>query len=224
MNRASTSRSSSPAVSKRHRSSRDPPEKLVVMHFYRIEQKDGIMRSIVNSTFVSLDGIVNHMERWHFDFIDDDVNTIALDQLLASDALLMGRKTYEGYAAAWPTRDDEYSDRINAIQKYVVSTTLTAPEWKPTTVINGDLVERVRELKRKDGDNILMHGFGPVAKTLLREGLLDELHLWYHPAFAGVGGPDDMLFTPDLNVKLRHTETTTLKSGIVILSYHAETS
>jgi len=86
-------------------------------------------------------------------------------------------------------------------------------------VISGDLVESVRSLSSQDGDAILMHGFGPVAKTLLREGLLDELHLWYHPVFAGVGDEQDMLFDPGLNIHLEQTGTQTLKSGVVVLSY-----
>ncbi|HZE48097.1 MAG TPA: dihydrofolate reductase family protein, partial [Jatrophihabitantaceae bacterium] len=85
------------------------------------------------------------------------------------------------------------------------------------------LVESVRSLKQQDGGAILMHGFGPVAKTLLREGLLDELHLWYHPVFAGVGDEQDMLFDPGLNIHLEQTGTQTLKSGVVVLSYHAKT-
>ena len=182
------------------------------------------MRPIVNSTFVTLDGVINHMEHWHFEYLDDDSAALAHDQLWASDAMLMGRKTYEVYAGAWPTRTDEYSDRINAVTKYVVSTTLTSPKWANTSVISGDLVEGVRSLKQQDGDAILMHGFGPVAKTLLREGLLDELHLWYHPVFAGVGDENDMLFDPGLNIHLEQTGTQTLKSGVVVLSYHAKAS
>jgi dihydrofolate reductase len=179
------------------------------------------MRSVVNSTFATLDGIINHMEGWHFSAIDDDMDTLTLEQLEASDAMLMGRRTYEAYAAAWPTRTGAYPDRINALPKYVATTTLTAPEWANTTVIDRDLVGRVREMKAQDGGDILTHGFGPVAKTLLREGLLDELHLWFHPAFAGVGDAGDRLFDPGLTVGLTHTGTRELKSGVVVLSYRA---
>jgi len=179
------------------------------------------MRPIVNSTFVSLDGVINHMETWHFDYIDDELGAIARDQLFASDAMLMGRATYESYAGAWPGRSDEYADRINSMPKYVVSTTLTAPAWENTTVISGNMVDEVRALKAGDGQAILMHGYGPVAKTLLREGLLDELHLWVHPAFAGVGEGNDLLLEPGLNAALQHTGTRTLQSGVVLLSYRA---
>ena len=126
------------------------------------------MRSVVNSTFVTLDGVINHMDVWHFEFIDDDSDALAQEQLEASDALLMGRKTYEAYASAWPTRTGMLADRINAMPKYVASTTLRSPESINATVLDGDLVEQVRRLKAQDGADILIHGFGPVAKTLLR--------------------------------------------------------
>lgn len=145
------------------------------------------MRTIVNSTFVTLDGVVNHMEKWHFGYVDDEANALATDQLAASEAMLMGRQTYDVYASSWPERDGEYADRINAMPKHVVSTTLTDPHWNNTTVIDGDVVERVRSLKQQEGGSILMHGFGPDARTLLGVSLVDELHLWFHPVLAGVG-------------------------------------
>lgn len=183
------------------------------------------MRPIINSTFVTLDGVVNHMDQWHFDFVDDDTDDLALRQLHASDALLLGRRTYEIYAATWPGREGEYADGINAIRKYVVSSTLgespAAPAWANTEVISGDLVEQVSALKEQEGQSILMHGFGPVAKTLLGAGLLDELHLWYHPVFAGVGDSGDLLHTDGLSAGLRHVDTRVHRSGVVVLSYDA---
>lgn len=177
------------------------------------------MPPIINATFVTLDGVVNFLDTWHFDHVNEESTTIALDQLNACEALLMGRRTYEAYAGTWPARSGAYADRINAMEKFVASTTLTSPTWANTTVLDGDLVERVKELRSGDGGPILMHGFGPVAKSLLGAGLLDELHLWYHPAFAGLGGADDRLHTDGLAARLRHTGTTTLSSGVVILSY-----
>ena len=87
------------------------------------------MQPIVNSTFVSLDGVINHMDRWHFQYIDDESAQIALEQLNAADTLLMGRNTYEVYAAAWPIREGDLADRMNTMPKLVASTTLTNPEW-----------------------------------------------------------------------------------------------
>jgi dihydrofolate reductase len=179
------------------------------------------MRKIVNSTFVSLDGVVNHMDRWHFDFIDDELETIVLGQLRASDALLMGRNTYDVYAATWPGRDGEVADRINAMAKHVASTTLQTADWANTTIIEGDLVDAVTRLKAEDGKNILMHGYGPVAKALMRAGLLDELCLWVHPVLAGAGTTDDMIWGDDVHVRLTLGDVHRLGSGVVMLTYRA---
>jgi dihydrofolate reductase len=176
------------------------------------------MRNIISSTFVSLDGVVNHMDKWHFDYVDDESDALALEQLRAADAMLMGRKTYEVYAGAWPGRQGEYADAINAIPKYVASTTLTEPAWENTTVLDGDVVGAVRKLRAQDGASILMHGYGPVAKALLHEDLLTELHLWVHPCLAGVGDEDDLLIDQGLNKRLELTASRTLGSGVVVLT------
>jgi dihydrofolate reductase len=178
------------------------------------------MGKIINSTFVSIDGIINHMEAWHFGYSDDESEQIALEQIQASEAMLMGRHTYEVYASAWPGRDGVYPELINGIPKYVASTTLDKPDWNNTTVIKGDLVAEVTKLKQQGGD-ILMHGFGPVANTLMTNGLLDVLHLWVHPHFAGVGGPGDLLLNEGNNTRLELLDTRILKSGVVMLSYSA---
>jgi dihydrofolate reductase len=173
---------------------------------------------IINSTFVSIDGVINHMDVWHFAYSNDESNRIAMDQLRASESLLLGRNTYEVYASAWPGRDGEMPEKINSMQKYVASTTLDKAEWNNTTVIKGDLVAEVTQLKKQGGD-IMVHGFGPVAHTLMTNGLLDVLHLWVHPHFAGVGGPDDLLLRPGSDNRLELIGTRVLKSGIVMLSY-----
>jgi dihydrofolate reductase len=144
-----------------------------------------------------------------------------LRQLQASGALLMGRHTYEIYAGAWLARDGDLADRINAMTKYVASTTLKTADWANTTVLDGDLVETVTKLKQTPGEDILMHGYGPVAKTLVGHGLLDELYLWVHPQLAGVGGPDDLLLSQGLNTRLSLLDVRRLASGVVILSYRA---
>jgi dihydrofolate reductase len=177
------------------------------------------MGKIVNSTFVSLDGVINHMERWHFDYIDAETDALALQQLRDSDALLMGRHTYDVYAGVWPDRDGEVADRINAMTKYVASTTLRSADWESTTILEGDLIEAVTKLKQDPGQDILMHGYGPVAKSLVRHGLLDELVLWVHPVLAGIGAVDDLVLSQDLTAKLRLLEARPLTSGVVVLSY-----
>ena len=179
------------------------------------------MRRIINSTFVSLDGIINHMEAWHFEYSDDEAEQIATEQILAADAMLMGRHTYEVYASSWGISEGTYADRINSMPKYVVSTTLEKADWANTKVLAGDLVEEVSRLKQEPGGEILTHGFGPVAKTLLAHGLLDELHLWVHPVFAGVGTTADMLFNPGMNVRLNLVGNRPLASGQIILTYQS---
>jgi dihydrofolate reductase len=179
------------------------------------------MRKIMNSTFVSLDGVINHMDRWHFDFIDDELQALALEQIGESDALLLGRHTYDSYANAWPGRDGELADRINAIAKHVASTSMRTADWTNTTIISGDLVAAVAELKAQDGKTILMHGYGPVAKTLMRNGLLDELCLWVHPVLAGAGTTDDMIWGDDVHARLTLEDVKTFASGIVVLTYRA---
>lgn len=176
------------------------------------------MGTVSNSTFVSLDGVINHMDRWHFDYVDAESDALALEQMKTANAMVMGRNTYEVYAAVWPGRDGEYADAINAIPKYVASTTLTEPTWHNTTVFMGELVEAVRALRDRDDASILMHGYGPVAKTLLEADLLDELHLWVHPHLAGVGDPADLLIQQGLNKKLHLSGVRTLKSGVVVLT------
>jgi dihydrofolate reductase len=178
------------------------------------------MRPVINSTFVTLDGVVNHMEQWHFDYVDAESDAIALDQLMNAEALLMGRVTYEVYAGAWPGREGAYPDRINAMPKYVVSSTLSEPGWANTTVLTGDLLEDVAKLRDGHGGPILMHGYGPVAKALLGAGLLDEMHLWFHPSLRGIGDASDRLHTEGLSADFDLQRVTPLKSGVVLLSYH----
>lgn len=179
------------------------------------------MGKIINSTFISLDGVINHMPAWHFDYTDAEHDQINEELLLEADGLLMGRKTYEIYASAWPGRDGVLADRINSMQKYVASTTLDRAEWANTRVIGDDLVEGVAKLRSEPGD-ILIHGFGPVTHTLLRNGLLDVLHLWVNPQFAGVGTIDDTLVREGTDARMQLLGARTLGSGVVILSYQAK--
>ena len=123
------------------------------------------MGAIVNSTFVSLDGVINHMDKWHFDYVDDQTGAFALQQLKDAGAMLMGRMTYEIYASAWPKREGEYPDLINALPEHVVSSTLSgSPEWSNTTVIQGDLESAADKLKEATDGTILMMGSAPLPR------------------------------------------------------------
>ena len=147
---------------------------------------------------------------------DERFGQIQADLVLSCDALLMGRHTYDGFAPVWPTRSgDPVSDQINAMPKYVVSTTLKDPEWTNTQVIDGDVVAEITRLKQAPGKNIVQYGFGAVSRLLLEHGLLDELRLWVHPLIVGAGRPSDLLFGTAPAVGFNLTGTTSLSDGVV---------
>jgi dihydrofolate reductase len=180
------------------------------------------MRKIINSTYISLDGVIEGPHLWPSlgRPSDERFGQIQTDLGLSCDAMLMGRRTYDGFAPVWPTRSgDPLSDHINAMAKYVVSTTLKDPEWNNTHVIDGDVAAEIARLKQAPGENIVQYGFGAVSRLLLEHGLLDELRLWVHPLIVGAGRPSDLLFGAVPAVGFDLTDATTLSDGIVILSY-----
>lgn len=177
------------------------------------------MRRIINSTFITLDGVTEQLEKWHFGYHGDDAFDYAIERIQGCDALLLGRKTYEIYAAVWPGRDDPWADRANQITKYVASSTLETGDWANTTIIADDLVKTVSEIKSRPGQDILMNGYGPVARTLVRHGLLDVLELWVHPVLFGAGAPTELLFHEGTEAKLSLAATRTLKNGVIVLTY-----
>jgi len=150
------------------------------------------MRRIINSTYITLDGAVQDPHLWpSLGKEGSDKHFEIQNELLQScDAVLMGRRTYDGFAAVWPTRSgDSLSDRISSMQKYVVSSTLRSPAWNNTMVIGRDLVAEVTALKRQSGKDIVQYGLGPVSFTLIDNGLIDEVRLWVHPIILGRDGP-----------------------------------
>src|SRR5438874_6135626 len=160
------------------------------------DDEDIGMRELINSTYVTLDGVIQDPQDWpSLDSSSGRGDQIQADLLLSCELQIMGRKTYESFAAAWPTRSgDPVSDRINSMPKYVFSSKVTDPSWENTTVIADDPVEAVRELKEQGGGNIIHYGFGHLAHTLMANGLLDELRLWVHPIFLGQGGADALIY------------------------------
>jgi dihydrofolate reductase len=183
------------------------------------------MAKIINSTYITLDGVVEGPHLWPSlnRPSDERAMQVQTDLLLSCDALLMGRRTYDGFAPVWPTRSgDPYSDHINTMPKYVVSSTLTEPEWSNTQVIDGDVVARIRQLKDEYGKDIVQYGFGSVSRLMLEHGLLDELRLWVHPLILGQGSPSDLLFGAVPAVGFELADTVTLSDGIVILSYRTD--
>jgi dihydrofolate reductase len=183
------------------------------------------MRRIINSTYITLDGVVEGPHLWPSlgRESDERADAIQTELLLSCDALLMGRHTYDGFAPVWPTRSgDPYSDHINTMPKYVVSTTLKDPEWSNTRVIGDDVAGEVERLKAAAGKDIVQYGFGAVTRLLLERGLLDELRLWVHPLILGRGEPGDLLFGATSATGFRLIDTTPLSNGIVILGYETE--
>jgi dihydrofolate reductase len=154
------------------------------------------MSKIVVSQFITLDGVVEDpggsegFERggWAFQFDRGaEGDKFKLDELMASDALLLGRVTFEGFAAAWPTRTGDFADKFNTMRKYVVSTTLDDPSWSNSTVIKGDVAEEVAGLKEQPGGDILVNGSVQLVRTLLEHDLVDELRLMVFPVVLGAG-------------------------------------
>ena len=183
------------------------------------------MRKIINSTYITLDGGIENPHLWPS--LGDAATEISFDiqndLLQACDALLMGRRTYESFAAAWPTRSgDSFSDRINAMQKYVASTTLQEPTWNNTTVISADLIGELRKLKAQPGKDIVQYGLGPVSFTMMEHGLMDEIRLWVHPLILGNSGPARPHFLDCAPAHLQLVGARSLPNGITILSYRCD--
>ncbi len=170
-------------------------------------------RTLIESTFITLDGVISDPQSWGPPYWDDDHNAYAQKLMSSSDELLLGRATYEGFAQAWPQRSgDPYTDKINAMPKHVASRTLTNATWN-ASIIEGDVVDAVTELKARGGESLLKFGTGSFSRTLLEHGLIDELHLWVFPVIAGTG--DRILDGLDIT-HLRLLDTSVFASGIVV--------
>jgi dihydrofolate reductase len=178
------------------------------------------MRKIIASEFITLDGVFEDPGGggWHFQYFSDELGRYKLDEVMESEAQLLGRVTYEGFAAAWPSVEDDegFAEKMNTMPKYVVSSTLTDPTWENTTVLGGDATAAVRELRSGDGGPLLIGGSGQLVRTLIADGLLDELRLIVHPIVAGEGA---RLFDGSSDVPLTLIEARPIDSGIVILVY-----
>jgi dihydrofolate reductase len=182
------------------------------------------MRKIINSTYISLDGVIGRPHEWpSVGPRGDKGDEIQNELVLSCDALIMGRRTYEVFAPVWPTRSgDPASDHINSMAKHVFSSTLRDPEWTNTSVISGDPVPELKRLKQAPGKDIVQYGFGQLSFTMLEHGLLDELRLWVYPLLVGSAEPSELLYRDCSGAVLELIETTTLENGVVILSYQID--
>ena len=155
---------------------------------------------------------------WTFQFYSEEQAKFKFDELFASDALLLGRVTYEGFAKAWPGRTDEqgFADRINSLPKYVVSTTLETPEWNNSHLIKENIAEEVARLKEQPGENILVYGSGKLVQVLMEHDLVDEYRLMVFPIALGSG---QRFFTENTKTTLKLADTQTFSTGVVVLTY-----
>ena len=189
------------------------------------------MRKVIASEFVALDGVIENPS-WTFRFTGKEQQKFKFDELSASDALLLGRVTYEGFAAAWPRMTEQagelsasealllgrYADMMNGYPKYVVSMTLEEPlEWNNSTLIEGDAAEEVSRLKRQPGKDILIFGSGKLVNTLMQYDLIDEYRLMIFPIIVGSG---QRLFADGIGeMVLELVDSKTFGTGVVVLTY-----
>jgi dihydrofolate reductase len=181
---------------------------------------------IVVTEFVSLDGVIEapgggedfRHAGWSFEINrGDEGDKFKLDETMSSEALLLGRVTYEGFAAAWPSREGEFADKFNSMPKYVFSSTLEEPEWTNSTVLKGDVAEQVAKLKDELDGDVVVHGSARLVQTLLEHDLVDELRLMVYPVVLGTG---KRLFDETSAKKpLRLVDSKVVGDGVAILVY-----
>jgi dihydrofolate reductase len=179
------------------------------------ERHDATTGSIVETTLISLDGHVADPMSFAMPYFDADAQADALELLQAHDAMVFGRRTYEALSAAWAGRSGPFAERINAIPKYVVSSTLTEPTWGNSHIVTGDPVVAVTALKQQHARGLVIYGHGELTRTLLANGLIDEVRFNLHPLLAGgASGP-----LQDHTSPLTLTNTRIRDSGVVVLTY-----
>ena len=149
------------------------------------------MRKVVAAEFLSLDGVMESPDKWHFPYFNEEMGQAIGEGFAAADAMLMGRVNYEEWAAFWPGQDPQENPmaaQMNAMQKYVVSTTLEEPlGWQNSTLIGENAAEEIARLKQEEGGDIVISGSGALVRSLLQYGLLDEFKLMIHPVLVGGG-------------------------------------
>lgn len=176
------------------------------------------MRNIVVTEFVSLDGIMEN-PAWTFPYWNDEIAQFKGEEANTSDALLLGRVTYQGFAAAWPQSEDEGAEYFNGVRKYVVSTTLDKAEWNNSVLITDNIVAAITALKQQDGNDIVVHGSATLVQTLMQHDLVDRYRLLVYPVVLGKG---KRLFDEGTTATLKLIQTQTFTSGVVGLIYEPQ--
>lgn len=174
------------------------------------------MRKVIQSTLISLDGVVDDVSSWGRKYFDPAWWKSATQTLEACDALLLGRNTYEMLAERSGSVDNDYTRALNAIRKYVFSSTLKKVDWKNSVLVRGDVAAEVTKLKREEGKDIMSYGHGPLGQTLLEHRLLDEVQFAIHPVLVGRG---QVALRDNLRAELKLIESRTLANGVVVVSY-----
>lgn len=177
------------------------------------------MRQVVAGLFISLDGVTESPDKWQFEHFDDEMMAGMAAHVAGTDAVLLGRVTYQEWASYWPTSNDEpFANFINNTPKYVISTTLEEPlEWQDSTLVRGNVEQTITELKQQPGKNIAVEGSPTLAESLLQDDLLDELTLMVHPVVAGSG---KRLFRDGRALKrMELVDSKTTSTGVAILTY-----
>lgn len=178
------------------------------------------MRKIIEYTLVSLDGVIEDPNKWGLaSFRDDAYMKDGFGQLLACDAMLMGRNTYEAFTKVWSPRTDPWAERVKAMRKYVFSSKLDKAEWSNSTVVRGDVIAEVSKLKQQDGKDLMVYGHGLLGETLLKHNLLDVLNFLVVPLILGHG---KLFFREGEDAKLRLNEAKSFSKGIMKLSYEPQ--
>jgi dihydrofolate reductase len=181
-------------------------------------KKGNTMRKLVVTEFLSLDGVMEN-PMWTFPYWNDQTEKFKSDEADASDALLLGRVTYEGFAAVWTERKEDGAEYFNGIRKYVVSTTLDGAAWNNSVLIKDNIVEEITRLKQQDGKNIVVHGSGRLIQTLIRHDLIDEYRLLVYPLVLGTG---QRLFEDENRVNLKLVDSVITGFGVVGLVYEPD--
>lgn len=176
------------------------------------------MRELVVTEFLSLDGVMEE-PGWTFKYWNDEIAQFKGEETSASDALLLGRVTYQGFAAAWPDSKDEGADYFNSVRKYVVSTTLDKAEWNNSTLIKDNIAAEIAKLKQQDGKDITVHGSATLVQTLIQHDLVDRYRLLVYPVVLGKG---KRLFHEGTTVTLKLVTARSLSAGVAALIYEPD--
>jgi len=179
------------------------------------------MRKVVVTMFMSLDGVMEAPEKWSFPYWNDEIARFKTDELFASGAHLLGRVTYDGFAAAWPGRKDDtgFAERMNSLPKYVVSTTLKRADWSGSTIIREGIAQEVSTLKQQPAGDILVAGSATLVRELTRLHLVDEYRFLVYPIVLGSG---KHVFADQSQVGLKLSESKPFGSGVVLLRYQLD--